>query len=178
MPVIVSGGNSTRTVVVQRQTGTAVVQARSSAVAVANRNTVESVEDRPSIVGVVSRGPQGAQGPAGSSGAGLLPPINFSYGDASPAVVLLLSVTSEIAAVSLQIEEAFNGVGASIALGTAGEPGALIPSADNDPSMLVTYEFSPRIEYAGGTLILLTINAGTGGSSGRGQIIVTSVPSN
>ena len=160
MPTLVDSGGSTRIVVVEDAAAVATVTARTSTVT------------------ATSPGPQGPAGAPGASGSGLLPAIEFSYGDASPAVVATLTQITEIVAVSLQVEVPFNGTGASVALGVAGQPGSLMPAADSDVSVLAVYEFSPRVEYPAGTQILLTIVPGAGASAGAGQIVLTTTPTN
>lgn len=153
-----------------RDTGQAAV------VVTQNRSTVGVSQASVRVVEATSPGVQGPAGAAGASGAGLLSPINFAYGDASPAAVLTLGTDSEIAAVSLQVEEAFNGTGASVSFGVAGDPESLFPAAFVALSSTGIFQFSPRVEYAAGTQLILTITPGSGASQGRGQIIVSAVP--
>ena len=125
----------------------------------------------------IAAGPQGPRGPAGSS-AGVNPPINFAFGDASPTPVLVLPADSEIASVQLQIEQAFNGTGASIRLGTAAQPGLLLDTWQNDPASVGIYETTPREQLPAGTSIVLTIVPGSGASAGIGQFLINSIPTN
>lgn len=125
-----------------------------------------------------ARGDDGADGAAGANGDGQYPTIDFAFGDATPAPVLTVNPASaaEIALIQLEIEEAFDGVGAQILLGTAADPDALMAADQNDPSSLATYEASPRVRLAGGEQIILTITPGAGASQGRGKIIVQATP--
>ncbi|MDQ3273743.1 MAG: hypothetical protein M3Q39_01605 [Actinomycetota bacterium] len=136
--------------------------------------TIEESTCRPKVIKASSPGPRGYPG---VSAIGLLPPINFSYGDASPANIMLLLASSEIISVSLQIEQAFNGTGAALSLGTAGNPNELFSAAEVLPSMEATFEFSPRVEYPAGTLLVLTITPGAGATQGIGQLVISAVPS-
>lgn len=167
MPVITSSGSSTLVV---------VAEPRNVSIA-APVASVISTTQVPSVLAVASPGPQGRVGTPGTSGAGVLPPIDFSYGSASPTGVVTLAETSEVTGISLQVEQVFDGVGASVALGVAGDPESLMPAAFTSLASLDTYEFSPRIEYPAGTVLILTIVPGAGASQGLGQIIISTVPS-
>lgn len=110
------------------------------------------------------------------SGPGSNPPINFSYGDASPATIFTVPVDSEVVSVQLQIETPFDGVGAQVRIGTSGLPGRLLDTFHSDPSVAGVYEATPRVQLAAGTQILLTITPGSGASAGTGQIILETLP--
>lgn len=155
-------------IVVNTGHGHTVVVTRDRTIAMVRRGTA--------AVKVAAAGSQGPAGAPGASGAGLLPPIEFAFGDASPATVLTLGQASEITAVSLQVEEAFDGAAAAMQLGVAGDPGSLIPLGDSALGVLATFEYSPRKEYPAGTALVLTITPGAGATQGRGQIIVSAVP--
>jgi hypothetical protein len=177
MPIVVANGGAPRIVVVNQTSTVGTVQARTSAVQVPDQGvalgTVTQVRE---VVQVVSAGPQGEQGVPGLSPAGVYPAINFAFGDATPTPVLTLGENSEITGVSLQIEQIFDGAGAQIRLGTTGDPGLLLDAWQNDPAALMTFEASPRVELAAGTVIVLTIVPGGGASQGRGQFVITAVP--
>ena len=165
-----------------QSSGATIVTSQNSAQVVVGGSQAPQVVVNSQTQRIVTTGQQGIQGvrgnigPIGPSAAGLIPPIDFAYGDASPATVLTLGVDSEIVAVSLQVEEAFNGTGASVSFGVAGDPESLFPAAFVDLSSTGIFQFSPRVEYAAGTQLLLTITPGSGASQGRGQIIVSAVP--
>lgn len=122
------------------------------------------------------RGLKGDRGPAGASGQGSLPAFKFAYGDATPDIKLVLPGTAvdlfEIVLCSLQIEEVFNGAGASIMLGTQSTPDLLMRADQNDPSNPVTFETTPRVELIGGTPIILTLSPGSGATQGRGEFVI------
>lgn len=126
-------------------------------------------------VQVTTAGPRGPQGIPGVSGDGSYPAVEFAYGDASGVIISLVS-NCEIMLVSLQIEEAFNGAGASIVVGTSGEPDLLMPADYNDPGAIGTYDVTPREELPVNTQIYLTITPGTGATQGRGQLVLQAVP--
>lgn len=146
-------------------------------VIVERRRSVASVTKVSQPLKVAAPGPQGPAGTPGASGDGSYPAFNFAFGDASPAVRLTLSVgAQEVITVSLQVEEAFDGAGATVALGTAANPELLFPSSASDLATEATYDVTPREELAGGTPLVLTLNAGAGASQGRGQIVIQTTP--
>lgn len=109
---------------------------------------------------------------------GAIPPYDFAFGDASPAVIYTATYDVEIVVTSLQIDTPFNGAGAALALGVTGSPNALMPPSYTDPSKAGVYEASPRIMLAAGQSIILTITPGSGASAGSGQIVVEAAPLN
>ena len=146
-------------------------------VIVERRNTVATERSAATPVLVSSPGPQGPAGIPGASGDGSYPAFDFAFGDASPAVRLTLAAgTQEVITVSLQVEEAFDGAGATVALGTAANPELLLPFGASDLATEATYDVTPREELAGGTQLVLTVNAGAGASQGRGQIVIQTTP--
>lgn len=175
MPVIASS-NRGNTVIVPRQSAVSVERQATATLQVEAARTVRTVTEATRAVEVSAPGPQGAQGLPGLSGAGLLAPINFAFGDASPAAVAVLAEASEVTRVSLQIEQAFDGVGARIQLGTADEPGLLLDDWQSDPASEDVYETVPRAELPANTSLILTLTPGTGASQGRGQFVLTIVP--
>ena len=136
------------------------------------------------VLEIVTAGPQGARGAdgadgsAGANGDGQYPTVSFAFGDASPAIVMTVNPASaaEVALVQVEIEEAFDGVGAQIAFGTVADPDSLMRADQNDPSELAVYETSPRVRLAGGEQLQLTITPGAGASQGRGKIILQATP--
>lgn len=176
MAVITSSGRGVA-VVVNRDRTTAVLQPSTDAIRVRDGRQVQTVVDRSDVIALTTPGVQGPKGDPGLSPAGLLPPINFAFGDATPATVAMLGDTSEVVGISLQIEEAFDGAGASIALGTADAPESLLATWQSDPTDGAgVYETTPRVELPAGTAIVLTLNPGAGATRGRGQIVLSAVP--
>lgn len=176
MAVITSSGRGT-TVVVNRDRTTAVMQPSTRAIAVRDARQVQAVVRDTDTIALTTPGVQGPKGDPGLSPAGLLPPINFAFGDATPATVAVLASASEVMAVQLQIEEAFDGAGASIAFGTAAEPELLLATWQSDPSDGGgIFEVSPRVALPANTPLVLTIAPGAGATRGRGQIVLSAVP--
>lgn len=148
---------------------------------VTNANVVQPVTRVLEVVAAGPQGPRGNDGVAGANGAngdGQYPTIEFAFGDASPAPIMTVNPASaaEIALVQLEIEEAFDGVGASIQIGTAGDADALMAADQNLPGELAVFETSPRARLAGGEAIILTITPGAGASQGRGKLIIQATP--
>jgi hypothetical protein len=176
MPVVINSAAG-KTVVVDFARNIATVSPSPLVVRVPDQRASSAVLADTRVVKAVAPGPQGKQGVAGLSGAGVLPTINFAFGDATPATILLLGQAVEVALISLQIEETFDGVGASIQLGVAGSPGMLMAANQNDPSaLLATFETTPRQELAAGVGLVLNITPGAGATRGRGQFIISTVP--
>lgn len=177
-PVSVAVGVTTTPIVVAGASVTAIRDGQLSRnVLVRDERQTVVDRDRPRTIDTGGKqGVQGPVGPPGPAGSGAMPPIDFAFGDATPAVVLVLGEALEFVTVSLQIEEAFDGAGASVALGIAGQPELLMPAAYNDPSTLGVYDAGPRVELPTGTQIILTITPGAGASAGRGQFVLTAVP--
>lgn len=133
------------------------------------------IQTQARTIASVAVGPQGPKGEPGASGTGALSPINFAFGDATPAPVLVLPAPGpvEVTGVSLQIEEAFDGEGAQVCLGTADAPELLMPGWANAPGQVGVYELTPRVELPGGATLILTLTPGVGATRGRGQFVVT-----
>lgn len=127
-------------------------------------------EDAPLLVlAGGSQGPPGAageQGPPGADGNGNIQ-INFAFGDATP--VNLGAVTGLVVAVSLIVEDGFNGTGAALAVGTLSSPELLMQVAQNSPSEPARYEANPGERLAGESIYLF-ITPGTGASQGAGTL--------
>lgn len=169
-------GSSPRTIVVVNRDAVERVSRVSSTTEVNDRRSLVNTTDNTAVVEVASRGVQGPRGAAGTSDSAF-PPINFAFGDASPATVLLLSEDMEICAISLQVEEAFDGTSATVRLGVSGQAGLLMDTWQSDLATEGVYETSPREELAAGTEIIITIVPGSGASTGRGQFVISAVPS-
>lgn len=158
MPTIVRETGQARTVVVDRV------------------RTVASVQKQHVPVKVVAPGPQGPKGETGTSADGAYPAFSIAFGDASGVVLVLGPGTQEVTLVSMEVEEAFNGAGASVAIGIAGNPGLLMPASYNDPATLGVYEAAPRVQLPGGTPIHVSLISGAGATAGRAQLVIQTTP--
>ena len=102
--------------------------------------------------------------------------LNFSYGDASPSVIYTPSVNAVMTLCRIDIDTAFNGAGAALAVGTAASPQLLMPADRNAPSMVAAFETTPDVTVLAGTDLRLTITPGGGASQGAGRIVLDSIP--
>lgn len=112
---------------------------------------------------------QGPPGTDGADGAGQHT-FPFSWGDATPASLMSASAGQMILAVTISLDVPFNGVGASLSLGDAGDTGRLLSSSMIDPTVVGAFENAPCLRFGSNTQILLTIVPGTGASSGSGVV--------
>ncbi len=125
---------------------------------------VEIIEDVLEITEI------GIQGAPGLAGIGASVPINFSWGDASPALLATVGAGKHVYAVELIILGAFDGAGTALTIGPLAAPTELMAAAENAPGTIASYETSPNKLYIGATGIYLTITPGAGASAGNGQI--------
>lgn len=120
-------------------------------------------------------GAQGATGPMGPSGAGsVVQP--FAYGDATPVLLTTIAAGKRVFRAHLTIDQAFDGLGASLSVGPLASPGELLASGDNAPASVATYETTPGLSYGVSTGIYLFITPGSGASSGTGAVILDLEP--
>lgn len=114
-------------------------------------------------------GLKGDQGPPGTSGGIEFP---FSWGDASPASVVVAPSGKLVYQVQLHIYTSFDGVSPTLQVGDVGQADRLMSAAQNDPTETGTYSSSPAKIYGSDTSVLLTINPGTGATAGSGLLIL------
>ncbi len=149
-----------------------------------NSNRPASVIARPTTVNIDGSGTtvaagnamgvQGPQGEPGLSGAGTIPPINFSFGDA-PGAVYTPIVAGVLTVVRVQMRTPFNGTGGAIRIGTLADSEAALPAAHIDPYSDHEFEATPDIALAAGEAVRITITPGTA-SQGSGQLFLTFIP--
>ncbi|NBC34077.1 MAG: hypothetical protein GVY13_15495 [Alphaproteobacteria bacterium] len=120
-----------------------------------------------------TRGLTIAQLDARYAGTALVP---FAWGDASPKPLLTVPAGTRVLTVRLIVDSAFDGAGAALAVGDAGEPDRLLAAAENDPSTPGIYAAHPAALYGAETALALTITSGAGTSQGAGAVIVTTDP--
>ena len=126
------------------------------------------------VVEVGISGPQGPPGPAGVSDLELIP---FSYGDASPRIVLNLLSNQTVLQVNCNITEPFNGAGASFALGTFAQPDVLVAPAQIDLGIPTEFEINPNVLLTAPIDIVLTLVPGAGATQGAGWFVIERVSS-
>ncbi len=168
---IVSGAPSAaKTVTVSRRDTAITVDKGIETVIIPDRSAVESVTKQTRTVSVSTTGPRG---PRGADGSGQIPPINFAWGDASPIAVYTPAEDVWVDDIQIVITAVFDGVGAQIALGTAGSPELYMPFVYSAANRLGTYEASPDLVLAAGTDVILTIVPGAGASTGAGSLLLS-----
>jgi len=141
-------------------------------VVVTDRRTVVTLEREETIVEVSSPGPQGRRGETGATG-GTLAPINFSYGDATPKLLYTPTDNVVIDLAQIVLRTVFDGVGASLSVGTMADHESVISLNSNDPYEAATYETSPEKQLSSGESLYLFITSGTGATQGSGQIVLS-----
>ncbi len=110
----------------------------------------------------------GMQGPPGVSGT--MFPVNFAFGNATPALLTTIPAGKRVYSVELFVETAFDGAGASLSVGPLAAPQELMATTENNPAALAVYETSPDKLYIMDTAIYLHITPGAGASAGNGQV--------
>lgn len=114
----------------------------------------------------------GSQGPAGLNGVGALE-FPFAYGDSSPALITTITANKTILSVTLIITTAFNGAGASLAVGDTGNYSRHMTTSENDAGTVGGYSTTPAYEYGSNTAIYLSITPGAGASQGAGILVIS-----
>lgn len=97
----------------------------------------------------------------------------FAFGDASPRTVRNVAAGKLVRRTQIHITEAFDGAGAALAVGDAGDAERLMAEGTNDPTDTGTYETNPAHRYGSDTDVLLTITPGAGASAGAGLLVLT-----
>lgn len=124
--------------------------------------------DNITVVSVGTQGPVGATGPSGSSA----PPVNFAFGDASPAVISTGQPAQVILQITVHITTAFNGLGATLTVGTVAAPSLYVDASQLDLALETEFEITVGKNIAASTDIVATITPGTGATTGAGWILL------
>jgi len=96
----------------------------------------------------------------------------FSWGDATPDTVYTFRSSNIINKIILSINTEFNGTGAWIKVGDDSYNDSLMTEIQNIPSERGIYETNPIKRYSTGDNIVLTLNPGTGATSGSGELLI------
>ena len=112
---------------------------------------------------------QGPPGPPGANGSGGIE-FPFAWGDASPRQIVIAAAGKLIYGVQIHIATAFDGVGAALTVGDAGQADRLMSVYQSDPNTVGNYTAAPSYRYGTATPLLLTINPGAGASAGAGLL--------
>ncbi|MCC5631701.1 hypothetical protein LC613_28705 [Nostoc sphaeroides CHAB 2801] len=111
---------------------------------------------------------------AASSSSTPVKDINFAYTDVSSRLIYTASVNEIILTVTVVILVPFNGVGASISIGDAGQTDRLGNDTQIYLDQVGEYSINPAYKYTSSTAINLLLNAGAGATQGSGYIIIES----
>lgn len=160
-PSITIKPNRTSLTVEARETTIAPMEQQQPAIVVGSAETT--------IVRVSS---QGIAGPPGRDGNGTLIKVDFSFGDASPAVITTLPAGTTILTTAIVVQTPFNGLGAALQLGDTRQSDRLLSVTQNNPSYAAEYEANPGYTYSSATPILLTITPGAGCTQGAGFVLL------
>lgn len=98
--------------------------------------------------------------------------INFAFGDATPSAITTAAAGKLIYGVSLHIKTPFDGTGAALTVGDAGQFDRLMTSAENDPYTVGGNESHPSYAYGTNTAVVLSITPGAGATQGAGVLIL------
>lgn len=129
------------------------------------RSTVVVARDVVSSL-VAQQGPPGTNGTDGTGQH----TFAFSWGDATPAALMTVTAGQMVLAVTISLDVPFNGVGASLSVGDAGDAGGLLDANMVDPTVIGAFQNAPCVRYITDTQVRLTIVPGTGASAGSGVI--------
>lgn len=98
--------------------------------------------------------------------------VPFACGDASPKPLISAPAGKVIHDVRVAVTTAFDGAGAALTVGSAGDPDELMTAAQNLPSEAGAYEVSPGVSYGSTTAINLSITPGSGATQGAGVVTI------
>lgn len=95
--------------------------------------------------------------------------VRFNFGDASPKPIATVPANRVVRAAAVTIITPFDGVGATLSLGPAGD---LLAVTDNNPYVAGTYANNPGLQYPVNTPVNLSIIPGTA-TTGSGLVTIT-----
>lgn len=145
-----------------------------NAVVVVEKPQVSTVVADRAVAGVVAagqQGPAGATGPAGPPGAAAVE-VAFAYGDATPVALTTALSGKLVYGVDLHIRVPFDGSGAALTVGDAGNTARLMAANENDPTAAGSYTTTPVYAYGSDTGLTLSITPGAGASQGAGVLVL------
>lgn len=99
--------------------------------------------------------------------------VAFAYGDASPRSLVSVAAGTRVIAVTVFIDTGFDGTGAALEIGEAGDADGLMAADQINPSIPGTYGAMPGVVFTGATDIRLSITPGDGASQGSGSVVFT-----
>jgi hypothetical protein len=98
--------------------------------------------------------------------------VVFNYGDASPKFLCNVAPNKMVLNSSIVIQTAFNGTDANLRIGSSGSPSDIMGADENLPSITSTWSNAPTTFYANTTAVYLSINAGSGATTGSGLVVL------
>lgn len=97
---------------------------------------------------------------------------DVAFGDSSPVVIGGVLAGRTVQSVTVNVTTAFDGAGAALTVGDAGDADVLMEAAGNDPSTIGIYRTHPMVKYVGATDVKVTITPGSGATTGAATITV------
>jgi hypothetical protein len=107
--------------------------------------------------------------PSGGGDGGVLVP--FAFGDASPLVLTSIRTGNLVRDAEIVIEVAFDDGSATLALGTAASPGAILPTTKVDPSVVCTFATDENYVAPSDETVTLTLTPGAS-TAGSGYVLL------
>lgn len=104
--------------------------------------------------------------------AGGLVFLSFAYGDANPVSIESIGEDGVLGRVELYIDEAFDGVGAGVSVGTDDDHEQFMSLSENDPSVISSFYTHPGYKFTEASTIKLYIIPGSGAEHGTGTIVL------
>jgi hypothetical protein len=108
-----------------------------------------------------------------SSATSTLIEVPFNYGDASPKPLGIVLANKLVLSCSIRITTAFDGIGATLKVGSATTPDDIMTDTDNSPGVMSSWSSNPNTVYGVDESVYLTINMGAGATAGSGLLILT-----
>jgi hypothetical protein len=105
---------------------------------------------------------------SGGDGSVVVP---FAFGDASPHIITSIKTGNIVKDAELVIEAAFDDASATLALGTAASPAALLPASKVDPTVECTFATDENYIAPVDETVILTITPGIS-TSGSGYVLL------
>jgi hypothetical protein len=96
----------------------------------------------------------------------------FSFGDATPDLIGKVLNDLTISTCRVVIDTPFNGIGATVSVGTLSSPEMIMAQTDLLPSEVGIYESSPQMTNIVPQNFYIFITPGAGASSGSGRVFI------
>ena len=97
--------------------------------------------------------------------------VLFSWGDATPEIIVSMAAGKIVNLASIIIVTPFNDIGATLSLGVLGSPELFMKKTECDPSNQGVYTTSPAYKFLATDTILLFITPGSA-SMGDGKVVI------